>query len=80
MLAQTVMLEGVAFAATTPPATNATEAEINAGRPNFRIFTETIDNDLILDPFFKKLLLIELSGNHQSECAYPRLHQVQLFG
>jgi hypothetical protein len=50
LLAQTVMLDGVAFAATTPPATNATEAEINAGRPNFRIFSEMTD-DLILDPF-----------------------------
>jgi hypothetical protein len=48
-----VMLEGAAFAATTPPATNATEAEINAGIPNFRIFAETTDNDLILNPFFE---------------------------
>jgi hypothetical protein len=44
------MLDGVALAATTPPAINATEAEINAGRPNFRTFSEMAD-DLILNPF-----------------------------
>ena len=80
MIAQTVMLEGVAFAATTPPATNATEAEINAGRPNFRIFAETIDNDLILDPFFKKLLISNLVEITRANAHTPRLHQVQLFG
>ncbi|NCW83509.1 MAG: hypothetical protein EBV75_02155 [Acidimicrobiia bacterium] len=38
--AQTVMLEGVALTATTPPAINATDAEIKAGNPNFRRFDE----------------------------------------